>query len=598
MSNKKIPINYASRDFQSIKSELVSLARKYYPNNFKDFSEAGFGSMVMDNVAYIGDVLSFYLDYQANESFFDTANEFQNVVKLAKQLGYKFKAFPSSQGILTFYANIPALPDGLFPDPFYMPILKRGSSFSSNNGNIFTLTEDVFFSNPQNPIAVGDVDPLSGAPTSFIIKAFGRVISGNTETITISVGSYQKFLKILVNVQNVSEIISVEDSSGNKYYEVDYLSQDIVYKSVINRSDTNKYAPSLLKPFNVPRRFVVEREGQSVFLQFGTGYDSSGNISDAIVDPSKTIMKLHGKDYFSDEEFDPSNLIESDAFGIVPENTTLTIVARVNSAENVNAGVDTITKVSSLSYEFQDLSQISENAAINVVSSIECTNEEPIIGNVTLPTVEELKKYVINSYGAQNRAVTKQDYEAMCYKMPTIFGSLKRVKATRDPDSFKRNINLHVISEDENGKLINTNTAVKENLKTWINKNRMINDTVDILDAKIVNIGITFQIVTEPNYDRFQALSNSIEELKKEFYIIKDIGEPLFITDIYSALKKAEGVLDVTKVDIINKTGPLYSDYFFEPQRNLSPDGRYVIFPENVIFEIKFPDNDIKGIIV
>ena len=85
----KRPINYTSRDFNSIKQDLVNYAKRYYPTTFKDFNEASFGSLMLDMVSYIGDQLSFYTDYQANESFLDTAMEYDNVVRLAKQLGYK-----------------------------------------------------------------------------------------------------------------------------------------------------------------------------------------------------------------------------------------------------------------------------------------------------------------------------------------------------------------------------------------------------------------------------------------------------------------------------------------------------------------------------
>ena len=69
----KKPINYTSRDFESIKDDLVNYAKRYYPTTFKDFNEASFGSLMMDMVAYVGDQLSFYADYQTNESFLDSA---------------------------------------------------------------------------------------------------------------------------------------------------------------------------------------------------------------------------------------------------------------------------------------------------------------------------------------------------------------------------------------------------------------------------------------------------------------------------------------------------------------------------------------------
>ena len=106
--NKKVPIKYTSRDFNSIKQDLINHARRYYPDTYKDFNDASFGSLVMDQVAYTGDILSFYLDYQANESFLDTANEYDNVVKLTRQMGYKYRGKASSHGYVSFFILIPA----------------------------------------------------------------------------------------------------------------------------------------------------------------------------------------------------------------------------------------------------------------------------------------------------------------------------------------------------------------------------------------------------------------------------------------------------------------------------------------------------------
>ena len=60
--NRIIPINYTSREFSSIREDLIQIAERFYPDTFRDFSEASFGSLMLDTVAYVGDQLSFYLD--------------------------------------------------------------------------------------------------------------------------------------------------------------------------------------------------------------------------------------------------------------------------------------------------------------------------------------------------------------------------------------------------------------------------------------------------------------------------------------------------------------------------------------------------------
>lgn len=597
MTKKNVPINYSARDFDSIKQQLIQHAKKYYPNSYKDFSEAGFGSFVMDTVAYVGDILSFYLDYQANESFFDTANEYGNIVKHARQIGYRFRENPSSHGIASFFILVPSDSTGDMPDSRYIPVLKAGSVFKTKNGTNFTLTENVNFNKTSNQVITAQVNPDTGAVLSYAIKAYGKIISGKSTVKTYTVGEFTRFLKIPLEIGNVAEILKVEDSEGHEYFEVDYLSQDVIYRPILNRSETNKYAPAVLKPFTVPRRFVVERDENGVYLQFGYGRDSTNDIKEKVADPSSVVLQTFGKDYISDKEFDPTNLINSDTFGLVPENTTLSVTVRINETSDVNAGVDTVTGVVFPSMEFSDPANLDSNLIDSVIASLEVTNEKPILGNVSSMTSLELKQRVKNSFSTQNRAVTQQDYEALIYQMPPIYGAVKRVKVTRDADSFKRNLNIYVLSEDEEQKLIAPNVVIKENIKTWLNKSRMINDTVDILDGKVINFGIEFEIVADFEADRTEVLNNCVNELAKEYTTTREFGEPIFISDIFKILKDVNGVVDVVGAKVVMKNGGSYSDIKFNINENISADGRYINIPDNVVYEIKYPFIDIKGVI-
>lgn len=597
-TNKKYPpIKYTSRDFNSIRQDLIDYAKRYYANTFKDFSEAGFGSLMIDSVAYIGDILSFYLDYSVNESFLDTAIEFENVINLGKQLGYKFQGNPSSFGQVEMYVIVPAATLGNIPDTAYMPILKRGSSFSAINGNGFSLLEDVNFANENNEVVVAEVDNTTGVPTSYAIKTSGEVISGIVDSEEIVLGSYKKFRKLDLQAPNISEIISVVDSEGNPYYEVDYLSQDVVYRAVTNRGVDSTVTQANLRPFVVPRRFTVERQRNLTSLQFGFGTEVTDNNVEPLVDPSKSVLQRHGRDYYTDAHFDPFNLLKTDKLGVAPSNTTLTITYRTNESTNVNSSANSIVNVGSPIFEFVDQSSLNDTQVQSVVSSLEVNNEEPIVGDVTLPTVDELKNRIYSSFTSQNRAVTQEDYKILCYSMPAQFGAVKRVSISRDPDSFKRNLNLYVISEDENGRLIQTNNTIKQNLKTWLNSSRMINDTIDILDAKIVNLGIDFSAVAQIEANKYEVLTDSIEELTGLYNTKFDIGQAFYISDVFSSLNKLDGIIDVSQVNVTNKTGLNYSDQAFNINNNLSDDGRYINAPENVVFEIKFPQNDIKGTI-
>lgn len=611
MSNKKVravSIKYTSREFDSIKSDLVDYIKRYYPDTYRDFNESSFGSLMIDTVSYIGDILSFYLDYQANETFLDTAVEYDNIIKLGKQLGYKFRTAPSSHGIATFYVLIPALSSGLGPDKRYMPVLKKGSTLTASTGSDFILNEDVHFGNPNNEIRVARQDETTGTPTAFAVKAFGQVISGRYYTETHKIGDFKRFRKLQLNGLDISEIMSVTDLEGNEYYEVDYLSQNVIYKGVTNRDKTisegyttGDQAAEILKPFMVPRRFVVSRNRSKTTIQFGASSDLA-LPEDMIADPSTVILDIRGRNYINDESFDPTRLIESDKFGVGPSNTTLAIEYRLNNQSNVNCRVGQLNKVKSRQMEFDDITVLDIGTTRAVIASLEVDNEMPIVGDVSLPDSTELKHRIYDTFATQNRAVTQQDYESMIYQMPTKFGAVKRCKILRDSDSMKRNLNLYLISEDRSGGLTQANQVVKKNVKTWITKNKMINDTIDIMDAKVVNLSIDFVAVGSLDASKYDILEQGKRKLVEYFSRLPDIGEPFFITDVYKQLKKVDGIVDVTDVRITQKygsaAGRAYSDIRFDLDRATSPDGRYIEMPLNVIYEIKFPENDINGVII
>lgn len=596
MSKKTFPIKYTSREFDTIKEDLVNHIKKYYPNTFRDFSEASFGAVMVDSVSYIGDILSFYLDYQANESFLQTAVEYNNILKLGKQLGYKFTGNPSAYGVATFFVSVPSLNSALGPDTSYIPILKAGTTLESSTGNSYILNEDVNFAHPDNEVRVAAVDASTGAPTKYAIRAYGEIVSGQTIVETHAIGSYQEFRKLTLNTDDVAEIISVTDSEGHEYYETDFLSQNVIYKAVTNRTSNSDQASSILKPFVAARRFIVEREGRTMSLQFGASSDIT-MPEDSVADPSSVVIEKHGKTYTTDSSFDPSKLVLGDKFGVAPSNTTLVIKARVNTTSNVNASVGQLTRVVTPVVEFTDASLLTATTASEVVSSLEVDNESPITGDVSLPNSRELKTRIFDTFATQNRAVTKTDYESMIYQMPAKFGAVKRVSVIRDDDSFKRNLNVYVVSEDQDGNLTATNGVVKRNIKTWIEKNKMINDTLDILDAKVINIGIDFEAVSDLSRNNIDILADARVRLKKHFSNHPMVGEPFFITDIYAKLKDVDGLLDVTSVRVYQKIGTNYSDIRFDLEEAISADGRYIEMPKNVIYEVKFLNNDIKGII-
>jgi hypothetical protein len=591
-NKENLPINYTSREFSSIRKDLEEYAKIYYPDTVKDFSEAGFASLMLDTVSYIGDIMSFYLDYNVNESFMSTAIEYGNILKHAEQLGYKTPGAGASFGEIALYILAPSAGAGLGPDSTYCPILRRGSKFSSDSGAAYVLLDDVDFAHPNNEVVVAE--STNGIPNRYAIKTYGQVMSGELEQIVLEVGEFEKFLKLKIPINNITEVISVYDAEGHPYYEVDYLTQNIVYRSIPTTGDNKFMAPNVLKALSVPRRYVLERDTSgATYLRFGYGSDTEMR-NNPIVHPSNLVLQRHGRSYETLNYLDPSKILETDKFGVAPTNTTLTILARRNSIATINSGVGTVTQPTEVIYRFpQDATSATKKTLVR--ASLEVINEKPIIGDVSIPNSEELKTRAKDFFAAQNRAVTKNDYTSLIYAMPPKFGSVKRCNITHDNDSFKRNLNLYVLSENTDGTLTTSNSTIKNNLKTWLSQYKMINDTIDILDGKVVNFGIDFVAVSDTGTNKYDIFNGIVRQLRQFMINPYDMGEPLAITRIYDVINDTPGVVDVVSVKIRNLSGSPYSNVVFNIDAHISPDGRFIDIPENVLVELKYPLRDIKG---
>jgi hypothetical protein len=597
VANKRqnVKINYLSRDFTSIKSQLLEHARRYYPETFKDFSDAGFGALMIDAVSYVGDLLSFYVDYQANESFLSTAIEYDNIIKHGDAVGFKYDNVRATYGQVDLYIKIPVNSNNTGPDLSYAPKVRAGTTFSSTNGSLFTLLEDVDFADVTNEVVVATTNASTGVPVQFAIKTIGQVVSGELREKTFEIGNFSRFTTLTIFDGNVTEIISVFDSEGRQYYEVDHLSQNTIYIP-INNSDatTNVQAPTIIKPFIVPRRFVRRRLGGTTEITFGYGSDSQLNTP-SLAEARDLVLDLHSKTYVTDKAMDPTILIKGDKFGVGPSNTTLTVTYRANTKQNSNATAGSVNSVSSAEFQFASPDTLISTTAATVRGSLEVSNPLPIQGDVSAPTSRELRELISGAHSAQNRAVTAEDYKTLVLSMPAKFGGIKRCAVIQDVDSNLRNINIYVINQNNAGTFETTNTILKENIKTWLNTKRMINDSIDILDAKVVNLGIRFAAIVNNDENKSVIFSRIQGRMNDYFNEKLDIGESFSITDLYSLINRTRGVVDATYVQVLQQTGPGYATTKFNVKNNTTPDGRMVIAPKNVVFEVKFPQRDIKG---
>ncbi len=599
ITKKKVPVDYTKKGFEEIKEDLKSYIKTYYPDTYQDFSKSSFGSMMFDLVSYVGDQLHYYIDHNANEANPMFSKEVSNVFQHITAIGGQPETTVSTFGLVDLYLPIPAKSIGIGVDTSYNFVIHAGSTYRTQGGNVFTQMEDVSV-NLANSEIIGHKTNTDGSKLSYyLLKAKIPIISGEVKDFVVEVGEYRKFLKIEIPDSGVTEIIKVLDSEKREYYRVDNLTQDTIYKSVVDPSMSQDSPVRVrLKAQPVPRRFIKQTDLDRAFIHFG--YGSGGDeTTNSLVDPSKLVLKRAGGEYISSPKQNPYNILTSNALGIAPQNTTLTITYRSNSNFNSNAAAGTINQVLNPIMSFNNEHLLDEAKVSYIRDNIQIFNEQPINGHVTISNTEELKKRHLGNYSSQGRAVTKQDYISAIYSMPSHFGAIKRAAVVRDDNDLTRNLNIYLISESAAGKMETPSLIVKQNLKTWIDSMKMISDSVDLFDAHIINLALDLKFQVSPSSNPQTLLT----EVKRKIYdelmnISPDIGEPFYITEVYRILRSIPEVVSVPQRDgvIVRNVvgGNRYSSNSYDIRYNMSTDESVIYVPQDSIWEIKFLD-DIRG---
>ena len=495
--------SYLAKDFTSLRADILQYARTYFSEQIRDFSEASMGGLLLDMAAYVGDTMSFYLDYQFKELNPQTAIESQNVVNHAKNAGVDIVGASPATVMVTFTIQVSAKmkSDGSWgPNPIQMPLIKAlNTVMVSTNGITFTLESDLDFGEKNDDgvllcsYRVFSQDS-SGAPASYICSREALCMSGKTVVESFSIPNIPKpFRKITLTNSDVSEIISVKDLSNNEYYEVESLTQNVVYKRVKNLDENRDIVESNFEILPAPYRFTKATDFNSrlTTLQFGSG-DAESLDDDILPDPSQLALPLYGKKVFSRFSIDPNALMKTKTLGISPKNTTIEVLYRYGGGLNHNVAARQIRTITTLNVTYPD--GVDDAAAGTTVDSMSVNNFIPAAGGAPALTLADLRTQISSARNQQSRIVTNQDLLARIYTMPNNYGRVVRAglrKDERNPLASQ----LFVISQDAGGKLRVAPDALKKNLRKYLNEFRLISDAIDVLDAIIINYGVEFTIM-------------------------------------------------------------------------------------------------------
>ena len=568
-------INYTSKDFSTIKADLIEYTKAYFPDTYKDFNETSPGMMLIELSSYVGDVLSYYIDYNYKENVLSTATEKRNIRRLAEFLGYKTSNKTPSVVKLKVTTDIGVDSNG---DPDYghdnVTQISNGLQIQSNIDSelIFETTGDIDFTISGSPdtefISAPSLD-INGLADGYTLTRYVRAVSGQTKTKSFTITSPTKFLELDLGENNVIEILNVTDSSGQKWYEVDYLAQERILKEthygddpsrVDEDGNSNGYDqgditdPSLISiPYTVDyittnKKFVkkFDVDTDSTKLMFGNGlyrFNVSGSSQSSIFSTVEQAgLTLNGVANES-INFGVSDLITSNNLnlGETPVNTILTIKYRVGGGPDSNAQVGELTNVT--------------NTPAGVTISV--TNDEPATGGTNGQTVDEIRNNASAFFSSQLRCVTRQDYQARILNLPAKFGNIAKAYVERIDDMG--GLFVSTLSYNQNKQLVQTPELVLRNIMTYLNQYRMINDHLTfgytlsstLFSGYLVNFGVKFEVNADRRGDKSDIKVQVIDTIKDFFKVEKmQYRQSINMNDLQYNILGLDGVIGIKKLKL------------------------------------------------
>jgi len=607
-------IKYVNRDFNDLRSSLVNFSKTYFPNTFSDFTEDSPGMVFMEMASYVGDVLSFYQDNQIQENFIQYARQTDNLYTLAYMLGYTPKVTSAANCSVEIFQQLPATSDGA-PDYNYTVNISANTALQSTGGTDFIIQDpiDFSYSSSYDPTEISVYRVQGNAPQYFLLKKTRNAISAKINTTTFGAGTFEKYPTFTINDNNIIGILDIKDTDGDPYHEVPYLGQEMVLDKVKNTSDSvfgdpNSYTdyastPYLLKLKKVAKRFVSRFISKNQLqIQFGAG--NANTIDEQITpNPDNVGIGLPSTQDKMKTAFSPSNFLFTNTYGIAPVNTTLTVRYLTGGGVRSNISANTLNTISTLSNVKFNNAGTPEILSQYIFDSVTVNNPKGASGGSDGDDADELRNNTLSSFSGQLRAVTNDDYLVRALSMPSEFGSVAKLGVETQklenllPGETPSVLDLYVLGYNNQKNLISTTSSTKRNLSTYLSQFRNVNDSLRIIDGYVINIGVEVDIIALPNYNSNLVLQSCITELQTYFNIDKwQFKQPIYLKDIFVMLDKIEGVQTVNNVKIINKTTDdgSYSVYAYDIDAATQNN---VIYPsiDASIFEVKFPNNDIKG---
>jgi hypothetical protein len=600
MANRKI--SYTSRDFQSIRTELLNYVRTYYPELIQDFNDASVFSVFLDLNAAVADNLHYHIDRSIQETVLQYAQQRSSIYNIARTYGLKLPGQRPSVALVDFSITVPAFGDK--EDERYLGILTRGSQVSGA-GVVFENIYDIDFSSPYN--AQGFPNRLkipnfnsNNVLINYTITKREIVVNGLTKVFkrVITPNDVRPFFELFLPEKNVLGITSVLLKNGteyttipsvaeflsleNRWYEVDALAEDRVFIEDPTKV-SDQPGIKVGRYIQTQNRFISEYTPEGFKkLTFGGGTNTAQDSLNQFTTLGTTL----------DLQRYSNNLSLGSA---LTPNSTLFVQYRVGGGLGTNLGTNVINNVGTVSFFVNGPSEQTNSSVIN---SLRCNNVTAAIGGAGVPSIEEVRNYVSFNFAAQKRAVTVQDYEAIIRNMPSEFGAPAKVAITENDNK----IIIQLLSYDTSGKLTSIiSNTLKQNLQNYLSNYRMINDYISIITADVIDLSLDISIVLDSAQNSGQIIADVVDRVSEYFNPqVRELGQNVYLSELNSIIQNQTGVLTVAGISVYNNVGGQYSssetsmEYIDPETKQIGPIDDTIFATPSQVYQIRYPSKDIR----
>ena len=604
-------INYLSRDFDSIKSELINYSKSNYPQLSDNFgNDSSISSWLVDLMSDCVDSLNYHIDRVFQNTQMNSKNSRAALLNMARSNGLKVPGPKAGMCEVEFSCILPAgynengKIDISQPNWNAAPVIQRNCVVAAGNLS-YTIDENIDFAEQFNSNAFSNRSykprrNANGEITGYTVTKTAIATAGSRKVYkkVLTDNDIAPFMEIILpdkDVINVESVIFKGTSNINVSPEIsEYYVNEEEYQYRNNAVTTYRFFETqaltdqwrwgpFLKPDangNLENELVHDKYDPDDYVDYNEGnrvtriyrggwrplrqkfiseYTDNGYMK--LIFGSGVDYQEYPSDATSYAQYRMSAVINNDMLGVLPKaGWTMFVLYNVGGGIETNVAKGAINTIKSMQTDFPNRSgDKSVTGALKgqILRTISVTNVSNGVVGKNAPSVNELKYMIKYNTASQERCVTLKDYKTRLMQMPPKYGAPFRCSVIEENNK----IVLSVLGMNADGSLYKAiPSTLAENIENYLSHYKSIGDYVEIKSGKIYNIGFVIDAFIDKSYNSADVIANIISTVRKYMDVNNvDMGEDIFIGDLNKEISIIDGLISLIDVKIYKINGGGYS---------------------------------------